>query len=58
MTIHAVEVPMHGLREFLPVDKDFLPWLQRSHLAPSANAFGLSLRGLLRFGRFDQAILV
>ena len=59
MTLETVDVPVDGLRKFLCVYEGFLRWLQRSHLAPSANSLGFAFCGALnRIGGFGQTILI
>jgi len=58
MTIYAGLLAMRGLRKRFIIDEHFLPWLQRSHIAPSANAFGFAFCNLFRFGGVDETLLV
>ena len=58
MTIGAGLLTMRGLRKRFIIDEHFLPWLQRSHIAPSANALGFAFCDLFGFGRVNETLFV
>jgi hypothetical protein len=53
VTIRAGDLTMHRLGKLLGIDKHFLPWLQRSHLAPSTLTCVLRDNFLFWFGGVD-----
>ena len=58
MTIGAGLFAMRGLRKRFIIDEHFLPWLQRSHIAPSANALGFAFCELFGFGGVNETLFV
>jgi hypothetical protein len=58
MTIYAGNLAMNRGIKILPQDEHFFPWLQRSHLAPSAGSGGFFFDHLFRFGCIDETLLV
>lgn len=58
MTINAGPFAMCGLRKRFIIDEHFLPWLQRSHIAPSANALGFAFCDLFGFGGINETLFI
>jgi len=54
----ASQLPVRVGKEIISVYKDFLPGLQRSHLATSASSRRFFLSHYLWFGCIDQALLI
>ena len=49
---------MRGLRKRFVIYEHFLPWLQRSHIAPSANPFGFSFGFHDGRGGVDETLFI
>lgn len=59
VTIGAGHLTVRGGEEGIPRDEHFLPWLQRSHIAPSANSFGFRAVRVFRLGcQRHQSLLI
>jgi hypothetical protein len=57
MAIGTGHFTVRSGKESVSLDKNFLPWLQRSHIAPSANPFGFRAVRILRLGRQGYKLL-
>lgn len=58
MAFDTVNPAMDSLRECLTVDQDLLPWLQRSHFAPSTHTCTFFDNLFLEPGCIDQTLFV